>query len=327
MATKHRATPDSMAKLSDNYLRAKKAMQRVVVGQDAAIDALFAALFADGHVLLEGVPGLGKTLMALAFARATGLQFSRIQFTPDLMPQDIVGSEIIDTLKNGKTFRFVEGPVFANAVLADEINRTPPKTQAALLEAMQERQVTSYGNTYPLARPFIVIATQNPIEHEGTYALPEAQLDRFLFYAKMSYPERDEELAIAESDGFDGLEAIESVFSAKEIVSFQKNVLAIPIAETVMRYAVDIVRNSRPETSSSKEVKAFVAYGAGPRGSQYLIRAAKAYAAITGSPIVTKKEIDRALPPTLAHRIALNFHGRAEGYTFDDAYRWITRAS
>lgn len=300
----------------------KKEIAKAVVGQDDTIALVLTSLIAGGHVLLEGVPGLGKTLLVQAVARAAGLTYSRVQFTPDLLPQDITGSEMLDEAHGRREMRFVKGPVFTNVLLADEINRTPPKTQSALLEAMQERQVTSYGKTHDLPAPFLVMATQNPIEHEGTYPLPEAQLDRFLFYIKLTYPLLADEVAIAKKDAFGNLAKITAVTDAKAVIRFQESVSEMPVGQSVAEYAVSLVRALRPDSAEHAKVKAFVSYGPGPRASQHLIIAAKAYAAITGADAVTKKEIDAVMPAVLRHRIIINFQGLAEGHRFEDVLAW-----
>ncbi|MBI4979799.1 MAG: MoxR family ATPase [Spirochaetes bacterium] len=318
-----RGIVQELKSIAHSYESIKTEIGKVIVGQEESVTFLCAALLSDGHLLLEGVPGLGKTLLVQSFARASGLSFSRIQFTPDLLPQDITGSEIIDESRGKREFRFVKGPVFANMLLADEINRTPPKTQAALLEAMQERQVTSYGTTHPLPAPFLVMATQNPIEHEGTYPLPEAQLDRFMFHLKLGYPSLDEETTIAQTNAFAKIDTVKPVIHEREIRRMQAVIREVPVGKAAVEYAVRIVRASRPDTDAAAKIKSYIAYGAGPRASQYLILAAKAYAAIHGNDVVNKKEIDAVLPSVLRHRVIFNFQGLAEGYTFQDVLAWI----
>ncbi|MEK6794936.1 MAG: MoxR family ATPase [Spirochaetota bacterium] len=300
----------------------KKEIAKAVVGQETTVELVLTSLIAGGHILLEGVPGLGKTLLVQAVARAAGLLYSRVQFTPDLLPMDITGSEMLDEAHGHREMRFIKGPVFTNVLLADEINRTPPKTQSALLEAMQEKQVTSYGKTHDIPSPFLVMATQNPIEHEGTYPLPEAQLDRFLFYVKLTYPALADEVTIAKSDAFGKLATISAVTDAKAILRFQEAAAEMPVSQSVAEYAVSLVRGLRPETAEHPKVKSFVSYGPGPRASQHLVIAAKAFAAVNGRDAVTKKEIDAVLPAVLRHRIIINFQGLAEGHGFEDVLSW-----
>jgi len=290
------------------------------VGQDDVVREMLVALFAGGHSLLVGVPGLAKTLLVSTLARALDLRFNRVQFTPDLMPTDITGMEILEEDKStGKrVFRFVNGPIFANVVLADEINRTPPKTQAALLQAMQEHQVTAAGRTFTLEEPFYVIATQNPIEQEGTYPLPEAQLDRFMFNIRVDYPGEDEEVAIVERTTVGEPPQPAPVLAAADIIELQKLVRRIPAAEQVVEYAVRLARATRPGEGSPDFVREFVSWGAGPRAGQYLILGAKALAALEGRPVPSLDDVRAVAPSVLRHRLVTNFNAEAEGVDGDD---------
>ncbi len=291
-------------------------IHHTIIGQDRVLNDVLIALFANGHILLEGVPGLAKTLLISSLAQALALSFSRIQFTPDLMPSDITGTDILvnDPGTEHKRFEYIKGPVFANIILADEINRTPPKTQAALLQAMQEYAVTSGNVTRPLTKPFIVMATQNPIEQEGTYPLPEAQLDRFMFYINIDYPSLSEELQIAESTTGNADTVIKPQLSGAQIISFQHVIRSLPVSEHVLKYAVNLVRKSRPKSSdASKEIKQWVAWGAGPRASQYLILAAKTKAALEGRLTPAEEDVKAAAINVLQHRILPSFAAQAEG--------------
>ncbi len=287
---------------------------KIIVGQKEIINQLLIALFSRGNCLMIGVPGLAKTLMIRTLASALDLKFSRIQFTPDLMPSDITGTEIIEEniTTGNKSFKFVKGPIFANIVLADEINRTPPKTQSALLEAMQEHEVTAAGVTYKLSEPFFVLATQNPIEQEGTYPLPEAQLDRFMFNLWLDYPTFEEEVEIVNSTTTLHTPEVSKVLSAQEIIQFQDLVRKIPVAPNVVNYAVRLVRSTRPNGESPKIVKDYVRYGAGPRASQFLILGAKARAALDGRFTPEIDDIRAVALPVLRHRIVTNFNAEAE---------------
>lgn len=294
-------------------------LSKSIVGQDEVIEQLFAAIFTRGHCLLEGVPGLAKTLMVSSLAKILDVHFKRIQFTPDLMPSDITGTNVLEEDENGKReFRFVEGPIFTNILLADEINRTPPKTQAALLQAMQEREITVGRNTYQLPEPFFAIATQNPIEQEGTYPLPEAQLDRFMFNIKVGYPSSDEEekilLATARSDKPE----INKVLSARAILNIQKLVMSVAVSPFIVKYVVALVRATRPgEPDSPEVVKELLDFGAGPRAGQFLISAGKAIAAMDGRFSVAIEDIRKIAVPVLRHRLSTNFQAQAEGMTTD----------
>ena len=298
----------------------KTEIAKVIVGQQEVVDDLLTAIFSRGHCLMIGVPGLAKTLMVSTIADAIDLDFNRIQFTPDLMPSDITGTEIIEEDKStgGREFKFVRGPVFANILLADEINRTPPKTQASLLQAMQELEVTVGGQTYQLPRPFFVLATQNPIEQEGTYPLPEAQLDRFMFDIRISYPTPEDELEIAKTTTTDVEVKINTVLNGEEILNLQQIVRRLPISDHVGRYAVDLARATRPEDEIAPGfTKEYVTWGAGTRAVQYLVLGAKARAAISGQYNVTCDHVREVAPMVLRHRIMTNFHAEAEGISPD----------
>ncbi len=291
----------------------KKEIAKIIVGQDAVVDQILLCIFSGGHALLVGVPGLAKTLMVNTLAQALGLEFKRIQFTPDLMPSDILASEILD---ESRQFKFIKGPIFSNIVLADEINRTPPKTQAALLEAMQERSVTIAGNNYKLNLPYFVLATQNPIEQEGTYPLPEAQLDRFMFAIKLEYPSFEEEVQVVKQTTSNEKVVVNSLFTAQEIIDFQELIRRIPVADNVIEYAVRLVSKTRPDNSLSNEfVKNYLDWGAGPRASQNLILAAKANAAFNGKFSPDIEDVQAVATGILRHRIIKNYKADAEGIT------------
>ena len=297
---------------------------RRIIGQQEIVDDLVAALLAGGHALIVGVPGLAKTLLVRTVAEALDLTFSRIQFTPDLMPSDITGTELLeeDPASGKRVFRYVKGPVFANAVLADEINRAPPKTQAALLQSMQEHAVTAAGQTHALPEPFFVLATQNPIEQEGTYPLPEAQLDRFMFELRISYPSAEEEAQIVAATTGDASASVSPVLTAAQLSAMQHLVRRIPAPPTVVNYAVKLARRTRPDDGvASAEVKRFVSWGAGPRASQYLMLGAKAKAAMDGRPVPDIEDVRSVAHAVLRHRIVLNFQGEAEGITVDQLIR------
>ncbi|RME83540.1 MAG: MoxR family ATPase [Planctomycetota bacterium] len=289
-------------------------VKKVIVGQEEVLEQVFAAIFSRGHCLLVGVPGLAKTLLVNTIAKTMALSFKRIQFTPDLMPSDITGTNVIEEQNGKREYRFVEGPLFAHIILADEINRTPPKTQAALLECMQERQVTVGKTTYPLPKPFFVIATQNPIEQEGTYPLPEAQQDRFMFSIHVDYPNREEEEKILETTTGEHHYKVRPLIRGEEVLELQKVIGRVPVAKHIIRYAASLVRATRPKSSEAPDfVKEFVEWGAGPRAGQYLIFAAKAFAAMDGRINVSISDIKKAAVPVLRHRIAVNFQAQAEG--------------
>ena len=296
-------------------------LEKQIVGQKQVIDELLITLFSGGHCLLVGVPGLAKTLLIRTIAQILDLQFNRIQFTPDLMPADITGTDIIqdDTSTGDRSFRFIQGPVFSNIVLADEINRTPPKTQAALLQAMQEHHVTAGGQTYSLPEPFFVLATQNPIEQEGTYPLPEAQLDRFMFNIHIGYPDKAEEKQIVMSTTSAYAASFNHVLTGSEILELQQLVRKVPVAEKIVDYAVALSRNTRPENESTPQfVKDWVSWGAGPRASQYLILAAKAKAVLSGRPNASFEDVKAVAKPVLRHRVLTNFNAEADGITSVD---------
>lgn len=294
----------------------RKEIGKVIIGQDEVVDQLLITLLSGGHCLLVGVPGLAKTLLISTLADVLNLKFNRIQFTPDLMPSDITGTEIIDDNKatGGRSFRFVKGPVFANIILADEINRTPPKTQAALLQAMQEHEVTAAGQTYQLEEPFFVLATQNPIEQEGTYPLPEAQLDRFMFNVYVDYPDAAEEREIVKETTAVPSYDLTKVLSPDDIVQFQKLVRRVPVSDHLVEYAVDLVRATRPtEPTAPDFIKGWVNWGAGPRASQYLILAAKTKSILEGRPTPGPEDVRFAAYPVLRHRIVTSFNAEADG--------------
>ncbi|MBQ6047419.1 MAG: AAA family ATPase [Bacteroidales bacterium] len=300
--------------LVERYRRLTAEMGKVIVGQQEAVESLLTAVFSDGHCLLVGVPGLAKTLMVNTLAKTLGLTFNRIQFTPDLMPSDITGSEILD---QNREFRFMRGPVFANIVLADEINRTPPKTQAALLEAMQEHSVTVAGKCYRLTPPFFVLATQNPIEQEGTYPLPEAQLDRFMFNVRLDYPSFDEEVRIVKETTVARSEKPEEVLNAEEIVDCQKAIRRMPVVDNVCEYAVRLVAATRRE-DGNEYAKKYISWGAGPRASQYLIIGARTHAALHGKYSPDIEDVQAVAHEVLRHRIVRNYYAEAEGISTDN---------
>ncbi len=311
----------SLKTLQEVRERIEAELARVIVGQQEVIEKILVALFARGHVLIVGVPGLAKTLLVKSLARLLDLKFSRIQFTPDLMPMDIIGTEILeeDPKTGRRRFRFVKGPIFANLILADEINRTPPKTQAALLEAMQELRVTAAGTTYELEPPFFVMATQNPIEQEGTYPLPEAQLDRFMLNLWMHYPSEEEEREIVLRTTTRELPDLQPVVSRREILELQDFVLHVPVPVHLVDLAVQLVAASRPENPRAPEkIRRFVAYGAGPRASQFLVLGAKARALLHGRPAPRVEDLRALAPDILRHRILPNFAAEAEGITAED---------
>ena len=303
---------DSLQKV---YAALTQEIHKKIIGQDAVIEQVLLSIFSKGHCLLVGVPGLAKTLLVTTMAQVLGLKNNRIQFTPDLMPTDITGSEI---LNGERQFQFIKGPLFTNFLLADEINRTPPKTQAALLEAMQEYAVTVAGKRYPLEEPFFVLATQNPIEQEGTYPLPEAQLDRFMCNVALTYPSVEEELEIVKATTGYVPSSVNAILSAEEIKAYQVAVRKLPVNESVIRYAVDLVVKTRKETSSSSFAKEYISWGAGPRASQFLIVGAKAHAAINGKYSPDIEDVRAETLPILRHRIVKNYKAEAEGISVDD---------
>lgn len=294
-------------------------IHRVIVGQNQVVEQIMTALLAGGHCLITGAPGLAKTLLVKSIGDLFDLDFQRIQFTPDLMPADITGTEILDESETGRHLKFVKGPIFANIVLADEINRTPPKTQAALLEAMQEKQVSSGGHTHSLPLPFFVLATQNPVEMEGTYPLPEAQLDRFFFNVVIDYLPEDDEVEVIRQTTGKGLPEISSIFSGEQLMDIQKIVREVPISDDLMRYAVRLASNSRPSNESAPAiVREMVGWGAGTRAPQCLVLGAKARALLNGRLHVTREDIQALAKPVLRHRILLNYRAEAEGLTVED---------
>ena len=306
--------------LRDVYRKLKAELSKIIVGQEQVIEQLCICLFARGHALLMGVPGLAKTLLVSRVAETMSLSFSRIQFTPDLMPMDITGTDILqETSDRRREFEFVKGPVFANIVLADEINRAPSKTQAAMLEAMQEHRVTVVGRPYPLEPPFFVLATQNPVEQEGTYPLPEAQLDRFMFLITVDYPSRSEELEIARTTTGGSVPKLDHILDAATVLKFQDLVRRVPVPQHIYEFAVDLVRRTRPKTKESPDwLKPLVSWGAGPRAVQYLILGAKAWAALTGSYMARLEDIIAVAEPVLTHRVLTTFNAESEGITSND---------
>lgn len=301
-------------KLNDKYTKLRNEISKVIVGQNKIIEQIIVSILSKGHCLLIGVPGLAKTLIVKTISDVLGVKFSRIQFTPDLMPSDITGTEIFESDGgDGRKFKFIKGPVFANIILADEINRTPPKTQSALLEAMQEHKVTAAGTTYTLDEPFFVLATQNPIEQEGTYPLPEAQLDRFMFNLWLDYPSNSEEIEIVKTTTGMYVPELNVVFSKEEILQYQELIRKVPVADEVIKYTVDIVSKSRPANPDSpKYIKDYLSWGAGPRASQYLILGAKALSALDGRFSPNIEDIQKVSKSVLRHRLILNFNAEAD---------------
>jgi MoxR-like ATPase len=312
----YKSDVEAVDALVQKYSVLRTEIGRVIIGQEEVVKNLLISIFCKGHCLLVGVPGLAKTLMVNTLSKALGLKYSRIQFTPDLMPSDIIGSEILD---ENRKFRFIRGPVFANIILADEINRTPPKTQSALLEAMQEKAVTVAGVSYPLEEPFFVLATQNPIEQEGTYPLPEAQLDRFMFNIWLDYPSLEEEITVVRNTTSRHMEVSQVVVSAEEILFFQELILKIPVPDNVYNYAVNLVSRTRPNTvNADEDANRFLTWGAGPRASQYLILGAKCHAAINGKYSPDIEDIKAVAHAVLRHRIIRNYKAEAEGVKVED---------
>jgi MoxR-like ATPase len=319
---------DYLTQFSQTHALMLEQLRRVVVGQAGVVDQILAAIFTRGHCLLVGVPGLAKTLMVSSIAQILDVSFKRIQFTPDLMPSDITGTTILDEAESGRRdFRFVRGPVFANIILADEINRTPPKTQAALLQAMQERQVTIGQETYDLPDPFFVIATQNPIEQEGTYPLPEAQLDRFMFMVNVDYPSIDEEKRILATTTKEDPPALNKVLSGKAISNLQKLVRTVPVGDYVIDYVARLVRATRPRDPTAPDfIRKLVDYGAGPRAGQFLIRGGQAMAALDGRFSVAVDDVRKIAVPVLRHRVSTNFQAQAEGKSSDDIVKQLLQS-
>ena len=302
--------------LCASYQKIREEIANVIVGQDEVVKSVLISIFSNGHCLLVGVPGLAKTLLVQTVSQVLDLSYNRVQFTPDLMPSDIVGSEI---LGEDRAFKFIKGPIFSNIILADEINRTPPKTQAALLEAMQEKIVTVGGQTYPLPKPFFVLATQNPIEQEGTYPLPEAQLDRFMFNVFLSYPSFKEELQVVRNTTANRKVDLKKILTAEEILFFQQLVRNIPVTDNVLEYAVSLASKTRPNTeTATDEVNKFLSWGAGPRASQYLVLGAKCHAAISGKYSPDIEDVQAVAEPILRHRIVRNYKAEAEGISTED---------
>ncbi len=309
---------DAVRRLAEARTRLLGEIEKRIVGQRSVVDHLLVALFARGHGLFVGVPGLAKTLLISTVAEVLHLSFNRIQFTPDLMPSDITGTDVLeeDHTTGKRAFRFVPGPIFANLLLADEVNRTPPKTQAALLQAMQEYRVTAGGRTYPLPLPFLVFATQNPIEQEGTYPLPEAQLDRFMFYVKVDYPSAEEEVEIVRTTTTGARRPLSRLLSPEEITALQELVLRVPAADHVVRHAVELVRLTRPKEPGAPDfVRELVEWGAGPRASQYLVLAAKARAILDGRTAASVEDVRALAQPVLVHRVLTNFRAESDGVT------------
>jgi MoxR-like ATPase len=320
LSSPQKSLGEILKEFAHHRLVMKQELQKVIIGQDEVIEQLFAAVFTGGHCLLEGVPGLAKTMMVSTLAKILDASFNRIQFTPDLMPSDITGTNVLEEDDRGKrSFRFVEGPIFSNILLADEINRTPPKTQSALLQAMQEREITVGGTTYELPQPFFTIATQNPIEQEGTYPLPEAQLDRFMFNIKVGYPSLAEEEMILTATTRNEKPEVKKVLSARAIINLQKLVNRVAVSEQIVRYVAKVVRATRPTNEDSPDfIKELIDWGAGPRAGQFLIQGGKAIAAMDGRFSIAIDDIKRIAIPVLRHRLSANFQAQAEGMTTDD---------
>ena len=312
---KFNSDAEALDSLKGRYNTLQKEIRKAIVGQDEVVKNVLISIFGNGHCLLVGVPGLAKTLLVSSIGKSLGLSFNRIQFTPDLMPGDIIGSEILD---ENRQFKFVKGPIFSNIILADEINRTPPKTQSALLEAMQERRVTTAGHTYELPSPFFVLATQNPIEQEGTYPLPEAQLDRFMFNIWLDYPSMAEEMQIVKSTTTNVVPELSPVITGQEIAFYQQLIRKMPVTDNVIEYAVRLVGKTRPNGElASSMVNNFLSWGAGPRASQYLIIGAKCHAALNGKYSPDIEDVKAVAIPILRHRIVRNYKAEAEGYTVE----------
>ncbi len=306
---------EAVEQLVAHYNELKNEIHKVIVGQDDVVDQVLISIFSKGHCLLVGVPGLAKTLLVNTIAQTLGLSFNRVQFTPDLMPSDIIGAEILDENRN---FKFIKGPLFSNIILADEINRTPPKTQSALLEAMQERAVTTGGTTYKLPSPFFVLATQNPIEQEGTYPLPEAQLDRFMFNIWVDYPSFNEEMAIVRATTSDSKIELRQILTGEQITEYQDLVRRVPVADNVLEYAVRLVGKTRLNNELAPQLtKDFITWGAGPRASQYLIIGAKCHALLNGKFSPDIEDVKAVAKPILRHRLVRNYRAEAEGFTMD----------
>lgn len=323
MAKNYNSDVEAVDDLVVNYKKLRSEIGKVIVGQDEVVKDVLISIFSQGHCLLVGVPGLAKTLLVNTIARVLGLSYNRIQFTPDLMPSDIIGTEILDETRQ---FKFVKGPLFANIILADEINRTPPKTQSALLEAMQERSVTTAGKRYELGNPFFVLATQNPIEQEGTYPLPEAQLDRFMFNVLLDYPKFEEELNVVKNTTSEYNPPLDKIISGEEIVYFQKLIRRIPVADNVLNYAVSLSTKTRPGTAAATDaVNSYISWGAGPRASQYLVIGAKCNAAINGKYSPDIEDVRAVAPAILRHRLVKNYKAEAEGVSMEEIIKGLLK--
>lgn len=323
MNKNYKSDVEALDAFADIYALLRKEIAKIIVGQDDVIKKVLISIFSRGHCLLIGVPGLAKTLLVNTIAHTLGLKYSRIQFTPDLMPSDIIGTEILDEARN---FRFIKGPVFANIILADEINRTPPKTQSALLEAMQEKSVTTAGVTYKLDDPFFVLATQNPIEQEGTYPLPEAQLDRFMFNVWLDYPSFEEEVQVVKNTTSDRTQELNVILSAEDILFFQNLVRKVPVPDNVIEYAVRLASRTRPSSeSASSFTREYIHWGAGPRASQYLIIGAKCHAAINGKYSPDIEDVNAIAEAILRHRVVRNYKAEAEGITIETIVENLTK--
>jgi MoxR-like ATPase len=323
MVKNYNSDVEAVDDLVVTYKKLRSEIGKVIIGQDEVVKDVIISIFSQGHCLLVGVPGLAKTLLVNTIARVLGLSYNRIQFTPDLMPSDIIGTEILD---ESRQFRFVKGPLFANIILADEINRTPPKTQSALLEAMQERAVTTAGKRYELGIPFFVLATQNPIEQEGTYPLPEAQLDRFMFNVMLDYPKFDEEILVVKQTTSEYNPPLEKIISGEEIVFFQKLIRKIPVPDNVLNYAVSLATSTRPGNGQSTDmVKNYISWGAGPRASQYLVIGAKCNAALNGKYSPDIEDVRSVAPAILRHRLVKNYKAEAEGVSMEDIIKSLLK--
>lgn len=316
MSNTYTSDVEAMKALVADYKKLRTEIGKVIIGQDEVVRDVLISIFSQGHCLLVGVPGLAKTLLVNTIARVLGLSYNRIQFTPDLMPSDIIGTEILD---DSRQFKFIKGPLFANIILADEINRTPPKTQAALLEAMQERAVTAAGKRYELGNPFFVLATQNPIEQEGTYPLPEAQLDRFMFNVMLDYPTLQEEIQVVKNTTSDSQPTLEKVIAGEQIIYFQHLIRRMPIPDNVLNYAVSLASKTRPNTAAATDtVNNYLSWGAGPRASQFLVVGAKCHAAFNGKFAPDIEDVKAVAPAILRHRIVKNYKAEAEGVSVEN---------
>lgn len=315
MATTYNSDVEAVDALRNSYNDLRKEISKVIIGQDEVVRDVLISIFSNGHCLLVGVPGLAKTLLVNTIARVLGLSYNRIQFTPDLMPSDIIGTEILD---ESRQFKFVKGPLFANIILADEINRTPPKTQSALLEAMQERAVTAAGKRYPLGNPFFVLATQNPIEQEGTYPLPEAQLDRFMFNVWLDYPSFEEELQVVKSTTGNLNPELKTIIQGDDIINFQQLIRKVPVPDNVLQYAVNLASRTRPNTANAHAItNDYLSWGAGPRASQFLVVGAKCNAVLNGKYSPDIEDVKAVAPAILRHRIVKNYKAEAEGVSVE----------